>query len=225
MRMASLSQCTEDIIIIPYIITPTALKTRVITSMWMPWHAPPTQTQLPDQEHSFMAAALNGSDAPSPPQRDIAPMLRAILGLLQCLGGRFVSSGIHITCQQRPRFPQQSISVIHFTCWSFLCCGSYASIRIKCFYRNLNYSSKSPESLMLNGYTPITWYTYTSHMISSTWVLLRAQTTYTNQITVASEGSALSPFEWDVTWMSSARFDLKYAVKAFRRIAGFLCHS
>lgn len=66
MRMASLSQCTEDIIIIPYIITPTALKTRVITSMWMPWHAPPTQTQLPDQEHSFMAAALNGSDAPSP---------------------------------------------------------------------------------------------------------------------------------------------------------------
>lgn len=108
MRMASLSQCTEDIIIIPYIITPTALKTRVITSMWMPWHAPPTQTQLPDQEHSFMAAALNGSDAPSPPQRDIAPMLRAILGLLQCLGGRFVSSGIHITCQQRPRFPSRA---------------------------------------------------------------------------------------------------------------------
>lgn len=37
--------------------------------MWMPWHAPPTQTQLPDQEHSFMATALNGSDAPR--QQDI----------------------------------------------------------------------------------------------------------------------------------------------------------
>lgn len=207
MRMASLSQCTEDIIIIPYIITPTALKTRSLHPCGChDTHRRPKHSFQTKNTHSWQRRSMAVTP---PPQRDIAPMLRAILGLLQCLGGRFVSSGIHITCQQRPRFPQQSISVIHFTCWSFLCCGSYASIRIKCFYRNLNYSSKSPESLMLNGYTPITWYTYTSLMISSTWVLRRAQTAYTNQITVASEGSALSPFEWDVTWMSSARFDLK----------------
>lgn len=223
MRMASLSQCTEDIIIIPYIITPTALKTRVITSMWMPWHAPPTQTQLPDQEHSFMAAAVNGSDAPPP-----AGYRAHVTGYTwtAAVFGRAIRFKWHPHhMSAAPKVSQQSISVTHFTCWSFLCCGSYASIRIKCFYRNLNYSSKSPESLMLNGYTPITWYTYTSHMISSTWVLLRAQTTYTNQITVASEGSALSPLERDVTWMSSARFDLKYAMKAFKWIAGFLCHS